>query len=100
MYITLKYDYSNDERIILGYKISNDINDILPILPSKTDEIIARWPGDYIHQYIVFIDYNRVNQVNNKFYNEAIKLLSKDRVSVTLAKQCVREYNLIKILEK
>lgn len=99
MYITLKYDYSNDERIILGYKISNDINDILPILPSKTDEIIAIWPGDYIHQYIVFIDYclwqsaqqyNRVNQVENKFYNEAIKL----------AKQCVRDYNLIKILEK
>jgi len=90
MYITLKYDYSNDERIILGYKISNDINDILPLLPSNTDEIITIWPGDYIHQYIVFIDYNRVNEVNNKFYNEAIKL----------AKQCVRDYNLIKILEK
>ena len=74
------------------YKISNDINDILTLLPSEPNinEIINIWPGDYIHQYIVFIDYNRVNEVNNKFYNEAIKL----------AKQCLREHNLIKILEK
>ena len=99
MYIALKYDYNDDERIILHCRLSNDINDILlhsrlpeavPLLPSKTNEIITIWPGDYIHQYIVYIDYNRVNQVENKFYNEAIKL----------AKQCVREYNLIKILEK
>ncbi len=88
MYILLKYDYSNDERIILGYKVSNNLDELKT--PSPTNDIVTIWPGDYIHQYIVFIDYNRVDEVKNKFYNESIKL----------AKQCIREYNLIKILEK
>ena len=88
MYILLKYDYSNDERIILGYKVSNNLDELKT--PSPTNDIVTIWPGDYIHQYIVFIDYNRVDVVKNKFYNESIKL----------AKQCIREYNLIKILEK
>lgn len=97
MYILLKYDYSNDERIILCYKVSNNLDELKT--PSPTNDIVTIWPGDYIHQYcyaecqrhyIVFIDYNRVDEVKNKFYNESIKL----------AKQCIREYNLIKILEK
>lgn len=88
MYILLKYDYSNDERIILhsrlpeavlGYKISNTLDELKTPVPIINNEIVTIWPGDYI-----------LNQVENKFYNEAIKL----------AKQCVREYNLIKILEK
>jgi len=92
MYILLKYDYEQDERIILGYKVSNDINYLLSLLPSKPNlnEIVTIWPGDFLHQYIVLIDYNRIDEVKNKFYSEAIKL----------AKQCMREYNLIKILEK
>jgi hypothetical protein len=77
MYILFKYDYNDDERIILNFKISNDINDILPMLPSppsNTDEIITIWPGDYIHQYIVLTNYDRIEEVKKPFYDEVIKL--------------------------
>ena len=91
MYILLKYDYSNDERIILGYKVSNNLDELKTPSPTNTNDIVNIWPGDYLHQYIVLIDYNRIDEIKNKFrYNEPIKL----------AKQCIREYKLIKILEK
>ena len=94
MYILLKYQYETDiyhhetdERIVIDYKVSNNLDELKT--PSTTNDIVTIWP-DGINQYIVFIDLSRVDEVKNNFYIEAIKL----------GKQCIREYNLIKILEK
>lgn len=81
MYILFKYDYNDEERIILNFKVTNHIEDILPLLPSQpnTNEIINVWPSDMQNQYIVLTNYDRIDEVKKPFYDEVIKL----------SKQCI-----------
>jgi len=76
MYILFKYDYNDEERIILNFKVTNHIEDILPLLPSQpnTNEIINVWPSDMQNQYIVLTNYDRIDEVKKPFYDEVIKL--------------------------
>lgn len=76
MYILFKYDYNDEERIILNFKVTNHIEDILHLLPSQpnTNEIINVWPSDMQNQYIVLTNYDRIDEVKKPFYDEVIKL--------------------------
>jgi hypothetical protein len=110
MYILLKYKLNGStnrtillQRVtLLWYKVSNDINDLFENLDKSSiinQSNFYSWPTHEEMTYLTYLNIDNIKQVYKDNQNNMISSDSREEV-LKLIKQCVREYNLIKILEK
>ena len=112
MHILLKYKLNSKlSRTILWYKVSNDINDLFENLDKSSiinQSNFCSWPT---HEEMTYLTYLNIDNIKELYQDNQNNIISSDsRVNplfalcgeelLKLIKQCIREYNLIKILQK
>ncbi len=109
MHILLKYKLNGTttrtillQRVtLLWYKVSNDINDLFENLDKSSiinQSNFYSWPT---HEEMTYLTYLNIDNIKEVYKDNQNMISSDNREEVfKLIKQCIRDYNLTKILQK